>query len=139
MGTSPGRCYRTYDAITHHDENPNGLFVDEEAEEYEEVEAEEYAATLLLTKWAQQNLQEDLTRADPRFAWDARKPPEPWCWHPNSSGPGVIQTTWIDGTRFAVLVDFHKIPQVVGFLEKIGYRLIEQADQPGSGFASSKR
>jgi hypothetical protein len=53
-------------------------------------------------------------------------------------GRGVIQTTWIDGARFAALVGFHNIPEVVVFLEKIGYRLIEQAHQPGAGFVSRK-
>jgi hypothetical protein len=127
-GILSGRCYRTYGVITHHDEDPFSQF----EEEAEEVEAEEYAATLLLTKWIQRNLQEGLTSADPLFAWDASKPPAPSCWYRNSAGPGVIQTTWVDGTRFAVLVDFHKIPQVVVFLEKVGYRLIEQTDQPGA-------
>jgi len=118
-GVFSGKCYHTYEEITGSEEH----WIEEGS-----IGAEEYAATTLLTRWIQQNLQADLRSVDPLFVWDTRRPLGCPCYLENRAG--VIQTTWVDGVRFAALVGFHKIvPEIVDFLGTVGYRLIEQRNQ----------
>jgi hypothetical protein len=109
-----GKCCRAYEAIG--------------GRGNESIAAEEYAAAFLLTRWIQQNLQTDLGSINPLFVWDAGKPAG-CCCNNGYREPGVIQTTWVDDTRFAALVNFRRIPEVSTFLETAGYRLIEQRER----------
>lgn len=113
-GVFSGKCCRTYEAVGGYGN--------------ESIPAEEYAATSLLAQWIQKNLQTDLRSIDPLFVWDASKPAG--CgFDGGNRKPGVIQTTWVDGTRFAAVVGLLTIPAVANFLETVGYKLLEQRER----------
>jgi hypothetical protein len=113
-GVFSRKCCRTYEAVSGYNN--------------ESIPAEEYAATSLMTQWIQRNLQTDLRSIDPLFVWDASKPAGCGCNGANQK-PGVIQTTRVDGTRFASVVGLLTIPAVAHFLETVGYKLIEQRER----------
>lgn len=92
----------------------------------ETIDAAEYAATSLLARWLERDLQPELLSVKPLFEWDSHQPRGCCC---NTSGvrePGVIQTIWKDGSRYAALVDFRQLSEIADFLENLGYRVIEQ-------------
>jgi hypothetical protein len=111
-GVKAGVCTGPLESIRDHKNEP--------------VENVEYVATVLLTNWIQANLQSDLLSVDSLFIWDA-KTPNP-CGHYNGQPrePGVLQTIWIDGSLYAVLIDFFRLADVWSFLERMSYQLIEQ-------------
>jgi hypothetical protein len=117
-GVLSGKSRRTYEAVGGHNN--------------ESIPAEEYAATFLMAQRVQRSLQSDLRSIDPLFVWDASKPAGCGCDGGNRK-PGVIQTTWVDGTRFAAVVGLLTIPAVANFLETVGYKLIEQRERQNRG------